>query len=221
MGFHFIQFIITPDELGSFLDPYSIFLGNTRVPLDYVCTSNEEFVAVYSKLYGKLCSGEMIDPKEDYHLLPQYNLTTDITSLKWKQFQNNNTWYKSFDGSIRGYAPCFSPFAFSAYEDKGKIILNTKSSYHVTYCAEIMGYQLYYPKFGPVEKDFYNMRSEKEWLSYSDYKGFKDNVLKNTVALEFRLNSLVKKTGIRISKKAIRDLPDFYCIKSRGIDILI
>lgn len=225
MGFQSTLFVITPDELELLLKPFTIFIGNTRIPRNYNCSPNKEFVEKYAKLYQKLCLGEMIDPHKDWKMLSYYNITTDISSLQWQDIdpcktKDSNTLYKQFDGTSRGYAPYFSPFAFSAYMENNRITVSTQSSWLVTYAAEIMGYQLYFPKFSKSEAEYTGMASEKEWESYDDYKMFKDSINKMTTVLKLSLDGIEKKTQIRVSKEALNMISAFYCIKSRNINIL-
>lgn len=221
MGFRSVLFVVTPDELEELLGPFTLFIGNARVERNYISTPSADLVDMYSALFKKLCSGEMIDPKKDYMLLKYYYITADISSVKWKNIDadDNKTLYKRFDGTSRGYAPYFAPFAFSAYTENDRLYVSTRSSWAVTYAAQIMGYQLLFPEFSASDKEYYGIGSEKEWQSYADFTLFSDTVRKMTSPLKMSLKGIEKKTQIRVSEKALQKLPCFYCIASRGIKI--
>lgn len=86
--------------------------------------------------------------------------------------------------------------------------------------TDIMGFQLAYPKLTQSEAVEYNITSEKEWKSYSDYKLLKDFITSHTTTLLFEMNGIEKKTQIRVSPQAKEKLPYFYCVKKLGIEVL-
>ena len=218
MGFQYTPFVITPDELKTALAPFTLFIDNARVPVDYTFTPTEIFISNYSKIYDDLCSGAMPDPNGKYW--DYFAVTTDISSLGRKYFEIGGEHYKMYETNSRGFAPYFMPFAFQAYADNGKVTVSTRGSWLVTYAGEIMGFQLVFPEFSKNEIEQFGVKSKKEYESYSDYKLLRDNIMKITSALRFSMNGIEKKTQIRVSEEAKEMLGGFYCIKSRNITVL-
>ena len=169
MGFQSVLFIVTPQELIQALMPFTLFIGNAHVPTDYAFTPTEAFIENYTELYEKLRSGKKICFKNDGRLLNQFYITTDINSVKFgREHLYQSKEYKSFLGSDRGYAPYFSPFTFSVFNENGSITVSTRGSYLVEY-TDIMGFQLFYPKLTHREAESLNITSEKDMASYNDY----------------------------------------------------
>ena len=221
MGFQSVLFVVTPDELRELIAPFTLFIGNKRMPRDYVSSPVGEFLENYSRIYEKLSAGEMIDPDKDDDLLRYYSLTTDITSLIWRDIVSDGVPYMLFGGTTRGTPPYLAPFTFNTYEENGKLFVSTRGSWMVTYAGEIMGFELIFPKFSRSDSGFFGMESEKDMDSYADYKLFRDAVMKMTFAMKFGQNGFVKRTSIRMSKNAAADVSGFYCLKSRGIRLML
>ncbi len=220
MGFQSVLFIVTPQELKQAHMPFTLFIGNAHVPTDYAFTPTEAFIENYTELYEKLCSGRKICLKNDSRMLEQFNITTDIGSVKFgREYLYQGKKYKSFLGSGRGYAPYFSPFTFSVSNKNGSITVSTRGSYLVEY-ADIMGFQLYYPKLTQREAESLNITSEKDMDSYNDYKLFRDNIAKITSALCFKMDGIKKSKSIRVSSEAKKSVPNFDCIKKNGLLII-
>ena len=220
MGFQFTPFIITPDELAKAIEQFTLFISNKHVPIAYISTPSEIFIDNYKKLYARLCNGEKIDHRAHNGIFDYFSITTDINSIQFgRKHIYRDQEYKSYLGSTRGFAPYFLPFTFSAYEENSKIFVTTRGSWMVDY-TDIMGFQLAYPKLTKSEAAEYNITSEQDWESYSDYKLFKDCVTNHTTAFLFAMNGIEKKTQIRVSPKAKEKLPSFYIIKKLGIEVI-
>lgn len=220
LGFQSVLFVITPQELKEALAPFTLFIGNAHVPSDYTYTPTETFIENYTALYEKLCSGEKIVYKKGGRMLAQFNITTEIDTVRFggKHIYQGEE-YKTYIDSDRGYAPYFSPFTFSVFEENGKLNVGTRSSWQVEY-TDIMGFQLNFPKLTISEAASFNITSEKDWDSYNDYKLFKDLIIKHTSAFTFAINGTEKKTQIRISSQAKEKLPEFYCIKKYSLTVV-
>lgn len=195
MGYRFLPFVITPEELEKVLEPFTLFKGNCRVESDYTHTPKNEFIESYTGLFCKLCSGEKIDFREDIELLRYFDITTDIDSLKWRFFENGGVKYKSYDGSDRGAAPYLCPFTFSAYEENGRFCISTRGSWEVEYTS-IMGFQAV-------------CAEETE-----DFRLFKDRLYKCTSALKLKINGSEKRTQIRVSTAAREHIGIFNVVKN-------
>lgn len=220
MGFQSIDFVVTPNELENALRPFTLFISNVHVPVNYTYTSNDVFINNYKKLYKKLCQGIKIDYKTDRKILDYFAITTDISSIKYddKHFYNGEE-YMLYKGSDRGFAPYFAPFTFGAYTENNKIYVSTRGSWLVEY-TDIMGFQLLFPKLTQNEAEKLNIASEKDWDSYFDYKLFKDYIIKNTSAFCFIMNGNEKKTSIRISGEVKKVLSNFHCIEKNDLIVV-
>lgn len=208
MAFQFIPFVITPEELKNVLEPFSLFIGDTHVPIKYKYTPTREFIEIYSEMYDKLSRGERIEFQKHYSIMKNYFITTNIDSVIFgKEHEYEGKIYKMYIGTSRGYAPYLAPFSFSAREEYGSIIVSTRESYIIER-ASVMGFQLAFPK-------------EIETMeSHSDIIVFKKRLKDITAPLKFKLNSIYKKTNIFVSKEVKDILDRFYCINRREIEIL-
>lgn len=56
-GWQTFSFLLTPEELQKVLEPYHLVIFNAHVPVEYVESNLEEYIAVYGKLYELLSSG--------------------------------------------------------------------------------------------------------------------------------------------------------------------
>lgn len=220
MGFQSIAFVITPDELKNALYPFTLFICNSHVPIDYKYTPQSDFIYNYTELYYKLCKGEKINHRKDFNLLKYYSITTNINSVQFgdKHLYDGNE-YMRYIGSNRGYAPYFSPFTFGVYVEHNKVYVTTRGSWEVDY-TDIMGFQLLFPKLTNNEAQLYNIQSERDWDSYSDYILFRNYIIDHTSAFIFSLNGQKKKTMIRVSDKVKSVISEFDCIKKNALVVL-
>ena len=208
MPFRFVPFVVTPAELEEILAPFTLFVGSVHVPADYRSTPASEFAGNYNAVYSLLCSGERVDIRSSSKLLTDFFVTTDIDSVVFgNPHEYDGEQYKMYTGTSRGYAPYLAPFSFSAREEYDRIIVSTRESYLIEKAA-IMGFQLVFSK--EAEKD----------VSADDFKLFKDRLAKHTKPLRFTMNGFEKKTVIRVSDEAKKDLRGFYCVKCMNIEIL-
>ena len=220
MKFRSVAFVITPDELRNALQPFTLFINNAHVPLDYKYTPQTEFIENYTVLYDKLCRGVKIDNHKDYSILKNYAVTTEIRSVRYgdKHIYSGDE-YIRYIGTDRGEAPYFSPFTFGVYIENDKLNVSTRGSWALDY-TDIMGFQLVFPELSDKEAREYDIASEKEWDSYNDYLLFRDYIFKHTSAFSFSLNEQKKKTAIRISDEVRSVLPGFDCIRKNKLIVL-
>ncbi len=220
MRFQSVAFVITPDELRNALLPFTLFINNTHVPVNYNYTPQSVFIENYRNLYNKLCKGIKINYHNDSDILKYFAVTTEIQSVRYgdKHLYNGEE-YIMYKGTDRGEAPYFSPFTFGVWIENGRLNVSTRGSWALEY-TDIMGFQLVFPKLSDKEARIYNISSEKEWESYNDYVLFKDYVFKHTSAFSFSLNGQKKKTAIRISDEARSVISEFDCIKKKKLIVL-
>lgn len=221
MGWQSYPFLVTPNELGVFFEPFKLVIDNCCVPVEYTDTPAAEFLKSYAVLYELLTSGGVVNAKAHGNLLKHIAITSDLSAVKFgMEHELDGKMVKSviFDRSVSPM-PYLSPFTLTTYCENGKIYVSTGYSYLV-YTDFIFGYQINFRKFCPSDADYYGLSSEKQFQTYPDYELFKKSIAKITKPLTFRQNGIVKKTTIRISDEAKTDLPNFFCIKSQGIEIL-
>lgn len=154
-------------------------------------------------------------------VLEQIAITSNLSNIKFgMEHELDGKMVKAliYNKSISPM-PYLAPFTFMTYMENNKLYVSTRGSY-LAYVDFIFGYEIIFFKFSQSDADYYGLTSEKEFKTYPDYELFKENIVKTTKPLRFSLNGIVKKTSVRISDEVKRYLPDFYCIKSKGIEIL-
>ena len=219
MGWQFVPFVITPDELNNALNPFYLFVANARVPAEYTHTPVDVFLDNYSRLYRLLRSGEKINHRTHSGMLDYFAVTTDIDSVQWHGCKPPNEQYKISSGTSRGIAPYFMPYTFSVYEQNGKTCVSTRNSWMIE-STSVMGLQLAFPKLSKSEAEYYGVSSEKDWGTYNDYKLFKDYISKHTELLRILVNKSDKRTHIYVSPEVKSALPEFHCIKCCGAEVI-
>lgn len=220
MGWQSCPFLIAPRELKTAFEPFKLITHNTCVPIDYTDTPVEEFLKKYSALYERLISGEVLNGK-DKLLLRQIAITSNLADVKFgMEHELDGKMVKAviYNKSISPM-PYLSPFTFMTYMENDKAYVSTRASY-LAYTEFIFGYEIKFLKFSQSDVDYYGHTSEKEFKTYPDYELFRKNIIKITKPLRLNLNGKVRKTSIRISDEAKIYLPNLYCIKSKGIEIL-
>jgi len=105
MGWQFVLFVITPDELNNALNPFSLFVANARIPVEYTHIPVDVFSDNYSRLYELLCNGEKINYRTHSGTLNYYAVTTDTDSVQWSGCKPPNEQFKTCSRTSRGIAP--------------------------------------------------------------------------------------------------------------------
>lgn len=219
MGWQSCPFFITPEELKTAFGPFKLVKSNCCVPIDYTDTPVEEFVENYSAFYGRLVSGETFGGKYSA-LLEQIAITSDLSQIEFgMEHELDGKIVKAVISNRKNVLPYLAPFTFNTYTENGKLYVSTRYSY-LAYQDSILGYEIHFPKFSQSDADYYGLASEKEFKSYPDYELFRKNIMKITKPFQFRQDGITKKTLIRMSDEAKKHLPNLYCIKRKGIEIL-
>ncbi len=221
MGWQSYPFLVTPKELKTAFEPFRLVINNTCVPIDYTDTPVEEFIENYSALYERLISGEILEWKTQGKLMGEIAITSNLSEVKFGMEH-------ALDGKMvkavimnktMSPLPYLAPFTFRMYSENNKLYVSTRASY-LAYPEFVLGYEINFLKFSQSDAEYFGLSSEKELKTYPDYMLFKNNIARMTKPLTFRWNGIVKKTTIRISDEVKKDLPDVYCVKSKGIEIL-
>lgn len=219
MGWQSCPFLVTPRQLEKALAPFGLVIDNACVPIDYANTPVGDFIKIYSAVYERLVDGDTFAGKNT-GLLKQIAITTNLSDIKFgMEHELDGKWVKAVIHDKRSVLPYLAPFTFRTYTENDKLYVSTKASY-LAYCDSIFGYEINFPKFSQSDAAYYGLASEKEFRAYPDYERFRKNILGITKPFSFRLNGSEKKTVIRISDEVKKCLPNLYCIKSQGIEVL-
>lgn len=219
MGWQSCPFLITPKELKTAFEPFQLVVHNACVPIDYTNTPVEDFLKIYSMLYERLISGEVLDG-QFAGLLKHIAVTSDLSGIKFgMEHELDGKWVKAVILDKKSVLPYLAPFTFRTYTENNQLYVSTRASY-LAYSESIFGYEINFPKFSRSDADYYGLADETELKAYPDYKLFRKNIMKITKPFRFSMNGTVKKTSVRISGEVKKHLPDLYCIKNKRIEIL-
>ena len=219
MGWIYIDFLVTPEELAQIMRPFEAFIGLGFVESGYICTPKEEYLFSYKSLYEQLCVGEGIDfrARIENDIQDVFFITTNTSSLIWKHSEDGSS--KTFTGSSRGDAPKIMPFPLKVTNEGGKLIVDTSGTHYVNN-GSIMGLRLSYPKLTKLQAAKLGVESEKEWQSYDDLMLFKDRLAEFTKPLVIEADGVRKKMAVLVSDRAKEDLSGFSCIKVNQVTII-
>ncbi len=219
MGWQSCSFLVTPKELQTAFEPFKLVINNACVPIDYTNTSVEEFLENYSALYERLINGEVFNGKY-VGLLKQIAITSNLSDIKFgMEHELDGKWVKSVIHDKQFVLPYLAPFTFRTYQENDKLYVSTRASY-LAYSESIFGYEINFPKFSRSDADYYGITNEKKFKAYPDYELFRKSIMKITAPFSFKMNEVIKKTSIRISQEVKAYLPNLFCIKSKGIEVL-
>lgn len=215
MGWQSCPFLVTPKEFEAALEPFKLVIHNACVPIDYTDTPIEEFIDNYSVVYKRLIEGK--DFTGQYRALLKYiAITSNLSDIEFgREHMLDGQWVKGMIHHKQTVLPYLAPFGFHTYQDNGKLYVSTRY-----YTNSIFGYEIGFPKFSQSDANYYGLASEKDLKTYPDYILFRKNIMKITTPFHFKLNGVIKKTSIRISREAKAYLPDLYCIKGKDIEVL-
>lgn len=220
-GWQTFSFLLAPEELQKVLEPYHLVIFNTHVPIDYVESKLEEYIAGYRKLYEVLASGEKLVWEKHHPLLQHVGAVSDLSKCMYGRIHEyNGAKYKSADFLEPSVA--MSPFALHFYNDS-KERLSTSTSFSYIACAEeILGIQLQYPKKiqYPKGDNYEPLQSTEQLRTYQDYTNIKSTIMEITKPLRVQFGEERKSTGVRVSIAAKKDLARFYCFASKGITVI-
>lgn len=221
MGWQSCPFLVTPDELKTAFEPFRLVINNACVPIDYTDTPVEEFLENYSALYERLIGGGVIAHKTEGKLLSHIAITSHLSDLKFgMEHEIGGKMVKAVIADKKiSPLPYLAPFTFNMYTENNKLYVSTRYSY-LAYTESVLGYEIIFRKFSQSDVEYFGLASEKEFKTYPDYALFKKTIMKMTKPLIVQKNGIVKRTAVRVSDEVRQYLPDFYCIKSKEIEIL-
>lgn len=207
-------FIVTPDQLRLLLQDYHHVIVNTGVGKNYVESDPNDFYLKYDTLYSKLKNGDKLVWKDDYCIA---DFTIGITRhLENCLYQPTNK--RSIPNFVEP-CPWISTFCLTFWKDQ----LSTAFAVH-QFPENVCGLYLCYPT--KVEYNEENVKHAKGITDSTDFDDFhtymvlSSEIKKITKPLKLEINGRIRRTTIRISDEAKKDIDNFYFFTSDGIQIL-
>lgn len=208
------HFIVTPDELRQLLKDYHHVIVNTGVRKNYIESDPEVFFSTYDALYAKLKAGEKLVWENDYSLA---EFTMGFTGHLENCLYEPSKRLSSPD--FLEPCPWISTFCFAFWKDQ----LSTAFAVH-QFPESVCGLCLYFS--GKVDYFKGNAKHEKGIVYSTDfddletYEQLVSDIRKITKPLKLEMNGRIRRTSVRISDKAKKDIQKFYFMTSNGISVL-
>lgn len=209
-----LHFLVTPDELRQLLDGFHHVIITRGVEPGYIESDPNELFSTYDALYQKLKNVENLSWREDYAIA---GWTMGITQ------HLENCLYKT--GGLRWIpdflepCPFLDTFCFLPWKDQLSTAFTTSQ-----FPENICGLCLYFES-----KVEYKASNEKHAPGVADYTKFDDyesyeqlisHIKAMTKPLKLDWNGKIRRTAVRVSPEAKKDLENFYFITANNIDIL-
>ena len=209
-----LHFIVTPDELRAILKGFHHIVVNTGVRKNYIESNPNDFFFTYDALYDKLKSSIKLVWKTDYDIA---DFSTGITS-----HLENCIYQPSTRLSVPDFAePCpfIDTFCILPWKDQ------LSTSFSVTQFPEnVCGLCLCFPTKIEYEKDTTKHSAgivECTCLDdFETYETLVERIKSITKPLKLDFNGKIRRTSVRISDKAKKDLVNFYFIDSNNITVV-
>ena len=209
-----LHFIVTPDELRATLKGFHHVVVNRGVRKNYIESNPNDFFFTYDALYDKLKSSIKLVWKTDYDIA---DFSTGITS-----HLENCIYQPSTRLSVPNFAePCpfIDTFCILPWKDQ------LSTSFSVTQFPEnVCGLCLCFPTKIEYEKDTTKHSAgivECTCLDdFETYETLVERIKSITKPLKLDFNGKVRRTSVRISDKAKKDLVNFYFIDSNNITVI-
>ena len=209
-----LLFTVTPEELRLILEGFHHVITNTGVSRDYVESDPNDFFSKYDTLYQKLKTGEKIIWENDHKLA---TLTTGVT-----RHLENCRYEPSSKLSIPNFSePCSDIITFCFFPFKDHL---STAFDPWRFPENICGLELLFP--GKVEYSHPNDKNHEGFVSYTEFDDYEtyetllERIRAITKPLKLDFNGKIRKTTVRVSEKAKKDLENFYFINANNVKIL-
>lgn len=207
-------FIVTPNELRTVFEGFHLVEMSTGVEDDYVESDPEVFFSAYDSLYKKLKNGDKLVWKNDYDIA---YFSTGITD------HLENCIYKPTIGlkvpNFNEPCPLVDTFCFFLCNDQ-----LTTSVCVFQFPENVCGLSLYFPLKVEYELDSEkHLRGIVECVDLDDYITYETlnkRIRSITSPLKLDVGGRVRRTSVRVSDSAKKDLASFHFFTSNGISIL-
>lgn len=208
------HFIITPEELCDVLKGFDHVVTNTGVARDYIKRDPEAVIRKYTALYQKLTSGAELIYRFDHHITA---LNTGITG------HLENCLYKP---TSRLSVPCFSEpcpeldtFCFLLEKEQ----LSTSFSVD-QYIENVCGLYLWFPSRveypTAAEGHPAGITETSRMADHETFEILTDRIKAITKPLAVETDGKLKRTRVRISSNAKKDIVHFYFFSSHSIRVI-
>ena len=208
------SFIVTPDELRKLLKGFHHVVTNTGVKKGYTESDPDDFFSNYDELYQALKSGKILSWQKDYRIA---GLTTGIT------MHPENCIYEPAKSLCVPHfiepCPWIQTFCFHIYTDR------LSTTYAVEQFPEnICGLCLHFP--AKVEYATANIKHSQGIAFNTDFDDFDAyetllcEIKMITKPLILQIGDGIRRTTVRISEAAKKDICHFYFMEINGISVL-
>jgi hypothetical protein len=208
------HFIVTPEELRLLLHDYHHVVINTGVHKNYTESDPNDFFFKYESLYQKLKNGEKLVWKNDY---PIAEFTIGIT-----RYLENCLYEPSNRLSSPNFlepCPWIHTFCFAFWKDQ----LSTAFVIH-QFTENVCGLCLNYPTkvdyLSGNSKHAQGITHSTDFDDFQTYEKLLFEIKKITNPLKLGIDGKIRRTAVRISNEAKKDIVNFYFFASNGITIL-
>lgn len=209
-----LHFLVTPSELNSILNCHHFVVDNTGVADDYTESNPCEFITKYDALYQKLRNGNRLNWKTDYGIA---GLSTGITG-----HIANCKYQKTAQLNIPDFSePCIHIDTFCLHILKNQF---STSFWVGQYPENICGLCISFPSkvefYSPDKMQSGRIVIGDELADYVTYNTIISNIKSITKPLVMEWNNQTKRTTVRISATAKKDIEHFHFVSFNNIQIL-
>ncbi len=208
------HFLVTPDELRQLLDGFHHVIISQGVEPGYTESDPNELFSTYDVLYQKLKNGEKLIWQEDHEIASwSKGITQHLENCFY--LPRGRFWIPDFEEPC----PHLDTFCFLPWKDQ------LSTAFTVLFNPEnICGLCLYFDT-----KVEYTATNRKHPAGVADYTGFADygayeqllsRIKAITKPLKLDWNGKVRRTAVRVSPAAKKDLENFYFITSNQVTVL-
>lgn len=208
------HFLVTPDELRKLLSGFHHVVITRGVAPGYTESDPNELFSTYDTLYHKLKSGEKLIWEND-HVIADWTMgiTQHLENCVYRP--GRPCWIPDFTEPC----PFLDTFCFLPWKDQ----LSTAFAVH-QFPENICGLCLYFES-----KVEYKASNEKHTPGVADYATFDDyeayeqllsRIRVITKPLKLDWNGKIRRTAVRVSPEAKKDLENFYFVTANSVKIL-
>lgn len=208
------HFIITPEELRLLLQDYHHVIVNTGVKKNYTESDPNDFLFRYESLYQKLKNGEKLVWNDDYHIAEfAMGFTGHLENCKYEATNR-----RSIPNFLEP-CPWIDTFCFAFWKDQ----ISTAFAVH-QFPENVCGLCLYFATkvdyFEGNEKHEKGIAYSTDFDDFETYERLVSEIIKITKPLKLEMNGRIRRTSVRVSNEAKKNIGNFYFFASNGITIL-
>ena len=208
------HFLVTPQELLQLLAGFHHVVFTGGVEPGYTESDPNVLFSTYDALYRKLKNGEKLIWEDDYQIAQfTAGITQHLDNCVYSP--RNPRWIPDFEEPC----PHLDTFCFLPWKDQ------LSTAFGVPFNPEnVCGLCLYFDSkveyLTASKKHAPGIAVYSEFDDYEAYEQLISNIKAITKPLKLDWNGKVRRTALRVSPDAKRDLENFYFITANGIKIL-